>query len=77
MFGPSPFADTSWQDDEACSVTSFEDVGPPRQSKNNSGPVVKDLVLRGTDDKPEDEVVPDILYVVQYRDSNGKLLNSM
>ncbi len=62
-------------DDDTSSLASFEDVGassPP----SKSAAAGREVVIRAADDKVEDEVIPDILYVVQYRDNNGSLVGS-
>ena len=63
-------------DDEASSIASFEDVGSAKTAANN---MIKDLIVAAepgiTKDFGDDEV-PDVLYVVEYRDVGGRLVES-
>ena len=63
-------------DDESSSIGGFEDVSLPKESSGKKS-ASKALVVAADKDKAaEDAPVPDILYVIQYRDINGYVLSS-
>ena len=61
-------------DDETSSTASFEDVGVGR---DNPASMSRELVVKTPAAKPSDDgEVPDVLYVVQYRDLGGRIVES-
>lgn len=70
-----PGTDPRQIDDESSSIASFEDVGGPRELPGKKRSAGKDMVLRAADGEADEMEVPDVLYVVQYRDINGRLLS--
>jgi len=63
-------------DDESSSIASFEDVSLPRESSGKKSASKALVVAADKDNAAEDAPVPDILYVIQYRDINGYVLST-
>ena len=72
-----PRADRLQMDEDSGSTASFEDIGSPRDFRRGKASTSKDMVVRTKDDKPvEEDEVPDVLYVRQYRDLSGRVMSS-